>query len=104
VIVKYTGEKLDPNPAKHSMMLITSNLTQLILFTPFYLQDEAFIRKAMKYSNVVINLAGRESSRPSECKTRYRKLALCYNQLLINLKIAVSAIHSTNWFFKLLMF
>jgi len=36
------------------------DLTQLILFTPFYLQDEASIRKAMEYSNVVTNLAGRE--------------------------------------------
>ena len=31
-----------------------------VLFTPFHLQDEDSIRKAIKHSNVVINLIGRE--------------------------------------------
>lgn len=32
----------------------------MVLFQPYNLRDEESIRKAMKYSNVVINLVGRE--------------------------------------------
>ena len=31
-----------------------------VLFQPYHLQDEESIRKAVKYSNVVINLVGRD--------------------------------------------
>ena len=31
-----------------------------VLFSPFHLRDEPSIRKAMKYSNVVVNLIGQE--------------------------------------------
>ena len=31
-----------------------------VLYTPYNLKDEASIRKAMKHSNLVINLIGRE--------------------------------------------
>lgn len=31
-----------------------------VLFQPYHLQDEATIRKAMKYSNVVINMVGKD--------------------------------------------
>lgn len=31
-----------------------------MFFTPFHLQDEESIKKAMKYSNVVVNLVGRD--------------------------------------------
>lgn len=31
-----------------------------VFFTPYYLRDEETIMKAMKYSNVVINLVGRD--------------------------------------------
>ncbi|XP_021968490.1 NADH dehydrogenase [ubiquinone] 1 alpha subcomplex subunit 9, mitochondrial isoform X2 [Folsomia candida] len=54
VIVPYRGDHYDVLRLK-----LVGDLGQ-VLFFPFHLRDEDSIRKAMKYSNVVINLIGRD--------------------------------------------
>lgn len=54
VICPYRGE-----PYFMKELKLAGDLGQ-ILFLPFHLQDEESIRKVMKYSNVVVNLVGRE--------------------------------------------
>jgi len=54
VIVPYRGEASEVLRLK-----LCGDLGQ-ILFFPYHLQDEESIRKVMKYSNVVINLVGRD--------------------------------------------
>lgn len=54
VVVAYRGPEYDVEHLK-----LCGDLGQ-ILYTPYYLRDEASIRKAIQYSNVVINLTGRE--------------------------------------------
>lgn len=49
--------RADPYEVHHLKLM--GDLGQM-LFTPYHLQDEDSIRKAMKYSNVVINLVGRD--------------------------------------------
>lgn len=54
VVVAYRGTEYEVDHLK-----VCGDLGQ-ILYSPYHLKDEASIRKAMKYSNVVINLVGRE--------------------------------------------
>jgi len=54
VIIPYRGDHYDVLPLK-----LVGDLGQ-VLFTPYDLRDEESIRKAVKHSNVVINLVGRE--------------------------------------------
>lgn len=54
IIVPYRGDFSDV----HRLRLV-GDLGQ-VLFAPFQPRDEDSIRKAIKYSNVVINLVGRE--------------------------------------------
>ena len=53
-IVPYRGDHYDVMRLK-----VCGDLGQ-VLFTPYHLKDEESCRKAMKYSDVVINLIGRE--------------------------------------------
>jgi len=54
VVIPYRGDHYDVLRLK-----LVGDLGQ-VLFFPFELRDEESIRKAMKYSNVVINLMGRD--------------------------------------------
>ncbi|KAL0123306.1 hypothetical protein PUN28_005683 [Cardiocondyla obscurior] len=54
LILPYRGDMYDCMPLK-----LCGDLGQ-ILFHPFHLRDEESIRKCIKYSNVVINLIGRD--------------------------------------------
>ena len=54
MVVPYRGPEYDVDPYK-----LMGDLGQ-ILFTPFNLKNEESIRKAMKHSNVVVNLIGRD--------------------------------------------
>ncbi|CAL8108964.1 unnamed protein product [Calicophoron daubneyi] len=55
IIIPYRG---DPYFVRD--MKVLGDLGQ-VLFLPFHLEDEETLRKAMRYSNVVINLIGKES-------------------------------------------
>jgi len=55
IIVPYRGDPYVVRPLK-----LCGDLGQ-VLFLPYHLEDEESIRKAMKYSNVVINMVGRDS-------------------------------------------
>lgn len=54
MILPYRSDFYDANRLK-----VAGDLGQ-VLFTPFDLRDEESIAKAVKYSNVVINLVGRD--------------------------------------------
>jgi len=54
MIIPYRGDAYFTRELK-----LTGDLGQ-VLFQPYHLQDEESIRKAVKYSNVVINLVGRD--------------------------------------------
>jgi len=54
VIIPYRGDHYDVIPLK-----LVGDLGQ-VLFQPYHLMDDESIRKAVKYSNVVINLVGRD--------------------------------------------
>jgi len=54
LIIPYRGDSYDVLPLK-----LVGDLGQ-VLFSPYNLRDENSIRKAMKHSNVVINLVGRD--------------------------------------------
>lgn len=54
LVLPYRGDFYQVQPLK-----LVGDLGQ-VLFTPYYLRDEDSLRKAMKYSNVVINLIGRD--------------------------------------------
>ena len=54
MVIPYKGDFYDSQRLK-----VCGDLGQ-ILFTPFHLKDEESIRKAMKYSDVVVNCIGRE--------------------------------------------
>lgn len=54
VIVPYRGDMYDCLPLK-----LCGDLGQ-ILFHPFDLRDEESIRRCIKYSNVVVNMIGRD--------------------------------------------
>jgi NADH dehydrogenase (ubiquinone) 1 alpha subcomplex subunit 9 len=54
LIIPYRGDAYFTRELK-----LTGDLGQ-VLFQPYHLQDEESIRKAVKYSNVVINLVGRD--------------------------------------------
>jgi len=54
LFVPYRGDYYDVHPLK-----MCGDLGQ-VLYQPFNLKDEDSLRKAMKYSNVVVNLIGRE--------------------------------------------
>ncbi|CAL8147024.1 unnamed protein product [Orchesella dallaii] len=54
IIIPYRGDHYDVRKLR-----LAGDLGQ-VLFFPYHLQDEVSIRQAMKYSNVVINLIGRD--------------------------------------------
>lgn len=54
MIIPYRGDSYFVKDLK-----LTGDLGQ-VLFQPYHLNDEESIRKAVKYSNVVINLVGRD--------------------------------------------
>lgn len=54
MIIPYRGDAYFVKDLK-----LTGDLGQ-VLFQPYHLHDEESIRKAVKYSNVVINLVGRD--------------------------------------------
>ena len=54
MIIPYRGE-----PYFYQRLKVCGDLGQ-VLFTPFELKDEESIKNAMKYSDIVINLIGRE--------------------------------------------
>lgn len=54
MIIPYRGDAYFAREMK-----LAGDLGQ-VLFQPYHLQDEESIRKAVKYSNVVINLVGRD--------------------------------------------
>jgi NADH dehydrogenase (ubiquinone) 1 alpha subcomplex subunit 9 len=54
LIIPYRGEYYDVHPLK-----LCGDLGQ-VLFSPYFLKDEESLRKAMRHSNLVINLIGRE--------------------------------------------
>lgn len=54
MIIPYRGDYYDVQPLK-----MCGDLGQ-VLFSPYYLKDEESLRKAMKHSNLVINMIGRE--------------------------------------------
>lgn len=54
MVIPYRGDAYFVRELK-----LTGDLGQ-VLFQPYHLQDEESIRKAVKYSNVVINLVGRD--------------------------------------------
>lgn len=54
MIIPYRGDHYDVRPLK-----LTGDLGQ-VLFIPYHLADEEAIRKAVKHSNIVINLIGRD--------------------------------------------
>jgi len=54
IIVPYRGDQYDVHPLK-----MCGDLGQ-ILYTPFHLMDEESLRKAMRHSNLVINMIGRD--------------------------------------------
>lgn len=54
MILPYRGDFYDVARLK-----VCGDLGQ-VLFTPYHLQDEESIAKAVRYSNVVINLVGRD--------------------------------------------
>lgn len=54
MIIPYRGDAYFTRELK-----LAGDLGQ-VLFQPYHLQDEESIRKAVKYSNVVINLVGRD--------------------------------------------
>lgn len=54
MVLPYRGDHYDALRLK-----VTGDLGQ-VLFTPYHLMDDDSIRKAIKYSNVVINLVGRD--------------------------------------------
>lgn len=56
VVIPYRGTEYDVDHLK-----LCGDLGQ-ILYSPYNLKDEDSIRKAVQYSNVVINLVGREWS------------------------------------------
>lgn len=58
VIIPYRGDPYEVRTLK-----LAGDLGQ-ILFLPFYLRDEETIYRAMKYSNVVVNLIGHDAETP----------------------------------------
>ena len=54
LVLPYRGDFYDVQHLK-----LVGDLGQ-VLYTPYYLKDEASLRKAMKHSNLVINLVGRQ--------------------------------------------
>lgn len=54
MILPYRGDFYDANRLK-----VAGDLGQ-VLFTPYDIRDEESIAKSMQYSNVVINLVGRD--------------------------------------------
>lgn len=54
MIIPYRGDEYFVRDLK-----LTGDLGQ-VLFQPYHLNDDESIRKAVKYSNVVINLVGRD--------------------------------------------
>ncbi|XP_063597479.1 NADH dehydrogenase [ubiquinone] 1 alpha subcomplex subunit 9, mitochondrial-like [Penaeus indicus] len=54
MIIPYRGDHYDVRPLK-----LAGDLGQ-VLFIPYHLTDEEVIRKAVKHSNIVINLIGRD--------------------------------------------
>jgi len=54
IIIPYRGDYYDVHPLK-----MCGDLGQ-VLYSPFNLKDEESLRKAMKHSNLVINMIGRE--------------------------------------------
>ncbi|KAI1309414.1 NADH dehydrogenase [ubiquinone] 1 alpha subcomplex subunit 9, mitochondrial [Halotydeus destructor] len=59
IVVPYRG---DPSAVQN--LKLCGDLGQIV-FLPFYLRDDDSIYRALKYSNVVINLIGKENETPS---------------------------------------
>ena len=81
IVIPYRGDYYDVHPLK-----MVGDLGQ-VLYTPFNLKDEDSLRKAMRHSNLVINLIGRDWETKNFTFDDVHLAGKLFNELLFTLLI-----------------